>query len=137
MIVRCLDLIRKSAEQKLCVVFDEDQRLRFRQPTASGKYRFSRTVRRWQFRSFLQGRLCRSKALRVDVFQNRKKQQLFGWEKFVERTLRDTHGICQLLNGGFPHPDAHAAAPRLTYQVPADRFILIIRKCHSARPLNL
>lgn len=80
MIVRCLDLIRKSAEQKLCVVFDEDQRLRFRQPTASGKYRFSRTVRRWQFRSFLQGRLCRSKALRVDVFQNRKKQQLFGWE---------------------------------------------------------
>ena len=124
-------------KQKLRVVLNKHQRPRLGQPAAGGKDRLRPPLRRRQRRVFPQGRLGHRKALRVDVLQHRKKQQLLGGKEFIERPLGDPHGVRQLLHGGLPHPDGHTALPRLPDQVPDDHFILFFRKSHSACSLTL
>ena len=105
-------VLRQPMQKKICVLLDEHEGFRLGQPPARRQDRLCRAGGRGKRRILLQGPLRRRKALGMDILQHGEKQQLLGIKEFIKRSLGYPNGICQLLHGGFPHPDGNAATPR-------------------------
>ncbi len=66
--------------------------------------------------------------LGVDTLQNREEKHFLGFVEFIERALRNTDRLRQLIHGGFLHPQRDGAASRFLQQRLAELLGLVIGK---------
>ena len=57
-----------------------------------------------------------------------KKSHLLGFVEFIERALCDTDRLCQLIHGGFLHPQRDSTMSRFLQQRLAELLSLVIGK---------
>ena len=73
--------------------------------------------------------------LGVNVLQNREEKHFLGFVEFIERALRNADRLCQLIHGGFLHPQCDSTMSRFLQQRLAELLGLVIGKSQARSPL--